>query len=154
MKEENKKNESKAGNVITFIFLICIGIFVYYQFIKPNLSSTKDTNEYGNKHYSIEVDPVTISDVYYNNELDGNKKYFGKRIKTTGRFTSAEKGALTGWNIVFNTDGIYDYYCSTFVGGEEKHFGIYNRGETLTIYATVDELVGSYINLKECDIER
>ncbi len=106
------------------------------------------------REYDIEVSAKTLSKVYYNNELDGNKKYFGKRIKTTGKFTSAEKGRLTGWNVVLVTGERYDYYCSTFADGEEKHFSEYNRGETLIIYAKVDELIGGYLNLKNCDLER
>lgn len=122
---------------------------------KANEERAKELEEYMERSkYDIEVDAVTISNVYYNNALDGNKQYFGKRIKTIARFEEAEKGYLTGWNVTFNTDGIYDYYCSTFKSGEENSFSEYNRGETLIIYATVDELVGSYINLKECDIER
>ena len=104
--------------------------------------------------YDIEVDAKTLSKVYYNNKLDGNKKYFGKRIKTTGKFTSAEKGKLTGWNVVLVTGERYDFYCSTFADGEEKHFSEYNRGETLIVYAQVDELIGGYLNLKNCDLEK
>lgn len=104
--------------------------------------------------YDIEVDAKTISNVYYNNKLDGNKKYFGKRIKSYGKFTSAEKGTITGWSIILNTTGRYDYYCTSFASGEEYSFSSYNRGENLIVYAEVDELIGNYIRLKNCDLEK
>lgn len=136
--------------------------FTTSQINKYNEDSKKEAEELEKESerikelskYDIEVDAKTLSKVYYNNELDGNKKYFGKRIKTTGKFTSAEHGKLTGWNVVLVTGERYDYYCSTFVEGEEKHFSEYNRGETLIVYAKVDELVGGYLRLKDCDLER
>ena len=104
--------------------------------------------------HAIEVDAKTISNVYYNNKLDGNKKYFGKRIKSSGKFTSADKDSITGWSVILDTGERYDYYCTSFVDGEERAFSNYNRGQKLIVYGEVDELIGSYLRLKDCDLER
>ncbi len=119
-----------------------------------NISEKSSSNTKNNKKYDIEVDAKTISNVYYNNELDGNKKYFGKIIKTTAKFVKAEKSSLSGWMVSFDTDGKYDYYCTSFKKGEKNYFSEYNRGETLVIYGKVDELIGNSLNLKNCDIEK
>ena len=153
MNNKDKKKDSPIVNFFAGLLLICIIIFAFYSCNKKD-DSTDKTIEKSNKNYSIEVDSKTIIDTYYNNELDGNKKYFGKRIKTVGKYIEAEHGAITGWNVTFTTDGVYNFYCSSFVQGEENHFSEYNRYEPITIYATVDELVGGYLNLKECDLEK
>ncbi len=98
--------------------------------------------------YDLEVSETTIKETYLNNILDGNKKYFGKRLKISSNYESISDGTLSGLMLYMN-----NIYCSSF--NSEKDASLLselNYGQSITVIGTADEWVSSKLNLKNCEI--
>ena len=74
-------------NKILFIALCCLCL------VGCNLVE-EETIDYSN--YDIETSLKEMSEIYYNNELNGNKQFFGKRIKTKAKFEETSSGTFSG----------------------------------------------------------
>ena len=94
-----------------------------------------------------------MSDIYYNNELDGNKHFFGKRVKTQAKFEDTSSGTLSGLIVYFKgIDSIYDIHCTSVDDDSKNNLSTFNRNEIINIIGTVDELSNSSIEFKDCKI--
>lgn len=108
----------------------------------------KYENKYAEDVFDIEVTPETIYETYDNNILDGNKKYFGKRLKITTTFKEITDGDLSG--LMLYLDKVY---CSTFNTEEDAaKLSELDKGQEVTIIGTADEWVSRKLNLKDCQI--
>lgn len=114
-------------------------------------STEEEKINYSN--YDIEISLKEISEVYYDNELNGNKQFFGKRIKTQALFEETSSGTFSGLIAYFDgINSIYNIHCTSFDKETKQNLSTFNRGETLNIIGVVDELVSSSIKFKECKI--
>ena len=103
--------------------------------------------------YDIEISLKEMANVYYNNELNGNKQFFGKRVKTQAKFTKTSNGIFSGLIAYFDGgNSIYDVHCTSFDKETESILSELNRNETVNIIGTVDELVSTSINFENCKI--
>ena len=98
--------------------------------------------------YDLTVNEDTIKETYLNNVLDGNKKYFGKRLKVSSNYESISDGTLSGIMLYMN-----NIYCSSFNSENDTALlSELNYGQSITIIGTADEWVSSKLNLKDCEI--
>lgn len=103
--------------------------------------------------YDLEISLKEMSDVYYNNELNGNKHFFGKRIKTQAKFDETTSGTFSGLIAYFKSkNSNYGIHCTSFDEETKSSLSELNRNEIVNIIGTVDTLVGSSINFKDCKI--
>lgn len=130
------------------IFVIFIILFI------TGCTIGEDTYEekYSKYDYDLVVTPDEIRRVYTNNELDGNKKYGLKRIKTTTAFLSVDTSSFLGTSASFDT-----FYCRSFNSKEDvKNLSSLNRNEVYTIIGTANEWVSTSLNgnlhLEDCII--
>lgn len=107
-----------------------------------------DYKNYESNKYDLYIDENTLASTYENNELDGNKKYFGKRIKTSSTFESVSSGTFSGLMLYMNK-----IYCSSFNSkDDEGKLSELNKGQSISIIGTADTWVSSKLNLKDCEI--
>ena len=66
----------------TILTILVCGVMVL-ELTGCGIFEEKYEHKYTEGVYDIEVTPKTIYETYDNNILDGNKKYFGKRLKIT-----------------------------------------------------------------------
>jgi len=105
------------------------------------------------QEYDIEISLKEMADVYYNNELNGNKQFFGKRVKTKAKFRETSSGMFSGLIAYFDGgNAIYDIHCTSFDKETEGKLSELNRNETVNIIGTVGELISPSINFKNCKI--
>lgn len=105
------------------------------------------------KDFDIEISLKEMSEIYYNNKLNGNKQFFGKKVKTQAKFEETSSGTFSGLIAYFDgINSIYGIHCTSFDKETEQNLSTFNRGETLNIIGIVDELVSSSIKFKECKI--
>lgn len=103
--------------------------------------------------YDIEISIKEMSEIYYNNELDGNKKFFGNKVKTQAKFSETSNGMFSSLIAYFDgIDSIYNIHCTSFEKETKKILSTFNRNETVNIIGIVDELIGSSIKFKDCKI--
>ena len=96
-----------------------------------------------------------MADVYYNNELNGNKQFFGKRVKTKAKFRETSSGMFSGLIAYFDGgNAIYNIHCTSFKKETASKLSELNRNETVTIIGTVGELVSNSIHFEECKISK
>ena len=108
----------------------------------------KYEHKYTEDVYDIEVTPKTIYETYDNNILDGNKKYFGKRLKITSTFRDVSDGELSG--LMLYLDKVY---CSSFNTEEDaSSLSELDKGQEVTVIGTADEWIANSLNLKDCQI--
>lgn len=121
---------------------------------KHNLTTKGKTSPTSPKaEFDIEISLKEMSEVYYNNELDGNKQFFGKKIKTQAIFEETSNGMFSGLIAYFKGENsIYDIHCTSFDKETKENLSTFNRNEKVNIIGTVDELVSSSIKLKDCKI--
>lgn len=104
-------------------------------------------------NYDLEISLKEMSEVYYNNELNGNKRFFGKRVKTRAKFDETTSGTFSGLIAYFkNKDSNYGIHCTSFDDETKSNLSELNRNETVNIIGTVDTLVSSSIKFKDCKI--
>ncbi|MBS7021585.1 MAG: hypothetical protein KH135_07075 [Firmicutes bacterium] len=104
-------------------------------------------------NYDIEISTKEMSEIYYNNELNGNKQFFGKRIKTQVIFDETSNGSLSGLIAYFKgIDSIYNIHCTSFTEETKSDLSTLNRNEMVNVIGEVDELIGSSIKFKDCKI--
>ncbi len=131
-------------NKILFIALCCLCL------VGCNLVE-EETIDYSN--YDIETSLKEMSEIYYNNELNGNKQFFGKRIKTKAKFEETSSGTFSGLIAYFKgIDSIYNIHCTSFDDETKSNLSSLNKDEIVNIIGTVDELVSSSIKFKDCKI--
>ncbi len=105
------------------------------------------------KDFDIEISLKEMSEIYYNNKLNGNKLFFGKKVKTQAKFDETSSGIFSGLIAYFDgINSMYGIHCTSFDKETKQNLSTFNRGETLNIIGTVDELVSSSIKFKECKI--
>lgn len=103
--------------------------------------------------YDIEISLKEMANVYYNNELNGNKQFFGKRVKTQAKFRKTSSGILSGLIAYFDGgDSIYDIHCTSFDKETKSILSELNRNETVTIIGTVGQLISPSIKFENCKI--
>lgn len=178
---KNETNYDKAQTDKLISYVIITGFMV--MFIIISIIMVSNSNETSNKNYGVEKESnidteiVTekISDnvknydieedidvfvsTYYNNELDGNKKYYGKRIKLTGELNNIDTDDSVivnlGITCYLKTTQKLDVACN-FKDGDATYLSDYSRGEKITIIGTVDEVVKGFpknlIYLKKCEV--
>lgn len=101
----------------------------------------------------IEITTKEMSEIYYNNKLNGNKQFFGKRIKTQAKFDKTSSGTFSGLIAYFKgIDSIYDIHCTSFTEETKSNLSTLNRNEVVNVIGKVDELIGSSIKFKDCKI--
>ena len=93
----------------------------------------------------IEVKDVNeLADVYFNNELDGNKKYFGKKVKLSGYFDRIDKSWLGDLWVYFDgKDSHYGVFCSDMSETEKAKVSEFDKGEEVVFQGLVDTLVSN-----------
>ena len=118
---------------------------------KPKqVDKTDDINYFD---YDLEISIKEMSEVYYNNELNGNKNFFGKLIKTKAKFDETSSGMFSRLTAYFKgIDSIYNIHCTSFENDTKEKLSTFSRGEIVNIIGTVDELVSSSIKFKDCKI--
>ena len=115
-------------------------------------SNQNETNKI-ESDYDIEISVKELANAYYNNELDGNKRFFGKRIKTKANFEKVEDGTFTGLSAYFtNAESKYNIYCSDFEKETKSQLSTFNRGESLNVIGTMNVLSGKTLMFKNCKI--
>lgn len=103
--------------------------------------------------YDIEITTKEMSEIYHNNELNGNKQFFGKRIKTQAQFDETSSGTFSGLIAYFKgIDSIYNIHCTSFTEETKSNLSTLNRNEIVNVIGKVDELIGSSIKFKDCKI--
>lgn len=119
-----------------------------------NLTTKGETSPTSPKaEFDIEISLKKMSEIYYNNELDGNKQFFGKKIKTQANFEETSSGMFSGLIAYFKEENsIYDIHCTSFDKETKQNLSTFDRNEKVNIIGTVDELVNSSIKLKNCKI--
>lgn len=108
-------------------------------------------------NFDVEEDIKVFVETYYNNELDGNKKYFGKRVKIKGTLNNIETDDSVFFNMgttcYLKTNKHYDVACN-FLDGNAKGLSEHSRNKDITIIGEVDTLRDAYpkdvIYLKKC----
>lgn len=103
----------------------------------------------------IEDTLTNMSNVYYNNEVNGNNTYFGKKVKVSAIVSSISSDSSvffnTGVTIHLDENGSkYGLMCNN----EDGIYGVnnINRGDRITVIGTMDERIGSSLFLKNCNI--
>lgn len=131
--------------IIIFCIVIIIGVYGfdwYNNYQKEQDKTYKNTPGI----YDLEVEPNVIKETYKNNELDGNKKYFGKRIKVTDKYEKVE--TFLG-DIMLYLD---DVYCDSYNSEKDKEkLSTINKGQIVTVIGTGDGYAGTF-KLKDCEI--
>lgn len=124
--------------------------------ITTSKSTTQKTNiTVENNDYDFDISLKEMSEIYYNNELDGNKKFFGKKVKTKAKFNQVSTGTFSGLIAYFDElDSIYGIYCVSFDKKTKNKLNTFNRNEVLTVIGTVDTLSSSSIKFKNCNINK
>lgn len=103
--------------------------------------------------FDIEISLKEMAEIYYNNELNGNKQFFGKKVKTQAKFDETSSGMFSGLIAYFKgIDSIYNIHCTSFDKETKNNLSTFNRNETVNIIGTVDELVSSSIKFTNCKI--
>ena len=103
------------------------------------------------------ADPNEIIDTFYNNELDGNKKYFDKWIKTTANFREIDDGLFTGFLAYFNVrksngfTAVYGIVCEDIAKNEKAKISGWDRGQTISIVGLNKGLSGSVVVFEKCE---
>ena len=115
-----------------------------------DLSNTSD------KIYTIKE----MSDIYYNNELDGNKQFFGKTVMVKGYFRDVQNNELSigGWSVYggmwIHIDGkksVYDAVCLDMKDMEKSKISNFDRGQEIIFNGVVDGLDQEFIVFKKCE---
>lgn len=96
------------------------------------------------KNFDEEIDIKTLTDYYYDyGYRQGNVTYFGKKIKTSAYFNSAD----SSWPKIVYMDGPsgshYSISCGSFKGDTFKKMSKKNKGDIINFIGKVDELVSS-----------
>lgn len=125
---------------------------------QENNNEKEDLPQENNKpteepQYDIEISLKEMANVYYNNELNGNKQFFGKRVKTQAKFRKTSSGILSGLIAYFDGgDSIYDIHCTSFDKETKGILSELNRNETVNIIGTVGQLISPSIKFENCKI--
>lgn len=110
--------------------------------------------------YDYEISIEELKDYYFDNgEGEGNKKYFGSSVKTTGYFMYYESG--WGYKIVYlsNEAGSskYKIACTSFIDDSYDVFIGLEQGDKVVFSGIVDELINEYsvygiLSFDDCEI--
>jgi len=99
-----------------------------------------------------------IIETFDNNELDGNKKYFGKWIKTTAYFDEIDKSWLNDlWVVMYarKDNGFkssYGIVCEKLSKTEKTKVSEFDEDQPITFIGKNDGLSGgAYVFFEECE---
>lgn len=145
---ETKIPNNKKGDSTLFVIVILI---VFWIFCGDKLfANVKNDENKTNKpgKYDISVSETALASTYENNILDGNKKYFGKRIKISSNVDEVSDGTFSGLMLFMDK-----VYCSSFNSNEDKQkLSSLNKGQYITIIGTADTWTSGKLKLKDCEI--
>ncbi len=101
---------------------------------------------------------ITIIDVFYNNELDGNKQYFGKWVKTSALFDKIDHswtGDLWVYFDAKNSKGYYGHYgilCNEMSKEEKAKISNFDKGKPVVFIGLNQGIIGdSRIEFNKCE---
>ena len=146
------KNNSKL------ILIIVIVIVCFFVVFFGDRKKTDENVQNAIYNYDVETSIKEMAQVYYDNELNGNKTYFNKRVKLTGIIDdiSYDKSVAfnTGISIIIHEDGAkYRVYCN-FKDGDASGITDYKKDDTITIIGNVNEMLSNSLSLNKCVISK
>lgn len=123
---------------------------------KANTYSQRENEQQNQLEYDIEDSLTNIADEYYLNEARANVKYFGKKIKITAGIEDITVDSSVFFNLgvtvyLREKGARYDLICN-FGDGDSSGITYYNKGDKITIVGTMDEMIGSSLYMKKCNI--
>jgi len=102
-------------------------------------------------------DPNVIIDTFYNNELDGNRQYLYKWVRTTALFDEIDRSWLDDLWVYFDVkkpNGYYAKYgvlCNEMSEKEQDKIHNFDKGKPVVLIGKIDGLLaGSRIEFNKC----
>ena len=100
----------------------------------------------------------TLVDVYYNNELDGDKQYSDKWIRTIVLFNKVHESFITGDTSVYfdvkNDKGYYGHYgiiCSHMSEAEIDKISNFDKGKPMVFIGFYQGILVSDLGFNKCE---
>jgi len=146
----NSLNNNIAFRVFALVFLFSV-MGIIFLIVKP--TNEKNEKLEAEQAYNIreimEVPITTLIQEYENNELNGEKLYKDKWIKTTVYFESVHRSYIdSSVSVYFNTSedkGLFktDVRCDNMTETQEEKITEFNKGDEITIVGVNDGLLSS-----------